>query len=72
MSTEAKKANKPTGSIENEKVAQGLENPPATSEVAGHMSPGAFYNCWHCGVVNWVPFGWNYFYCRFDHVLNRV
>jgi len=69
---ENKKAQKPSGSIENAKVAQGLEKPTSSGEVSGHMSPGAFYSCWACGTVNWIPYGWDYFYCRSCLVLNRV
>jgi hypothetical protein len=67
---ETKKAQKPTGPIE-EKVAQGQEKAPA-AEVSGHMSPGAFYTCWNDGAVNYIPFGWNYFYCCRCWALNRV
>jgi len=70
---EQKKAQKPTGPIEKAKVAQGLDKPPAGSgDVKGHMSPGAYYICWNDGSVNWVPFGWDYFYCRTCWALNRV
>jgi hypothetical protein len=72
MAEEQKKAKKPEGSLENIKVAKGAEKAPdSKSEVSGHMSPGGWYVCWNCGTVNWVPFGWDYFYCRHDVVLNR-
>ena len=76
---EHKKAQKPTGSIENAKVAQGLEKPTGSSEVSGHgvgrtpgMSAGAFYSCSACGTVNWVPYGSEYFYCWNCYALNRA
>lgn len=73
MAEEPKKAHKPTGSMENVKVAQGLEKPPdSTSEVAGHMSPGAYYNCWNDLALNWVPYGWTSFYCWRCHAFNVV
>ena len=68
-----KKAKKPQGDIESAKVSKGLKKSPGgKTEVAGHMSPGAFYLCWACGASNWVPYGWSYFYCWNDLVLNRV
>jgi len=71
MAEEQKKGKKPEGSLENVKVAQGAEQAPdSQSEVSGHMSTGAFYTCWACGAVNWVPWGWDYFYCRVCHALN--
>ena len=72
MAEEQKKAKKPEGSLENIKVAQGTETTPGKKpEVSGHMPPGAYYTCWACGTANWVPYGWDYFYCRVDFVLNR-
>lgn len=68
-----KKAKKPSGNLEGIKVAQGLRKEPKTKgEVAGHTSPGAWYNCWNCGALNYVPFGWNYFYCWRCGALNLV
>ena len=69
---ENKKAQKPSGPVENAKVAEGQEKAPASSDVSGHMSPGAYYDCWHCLRVNYVPYGWEYFYCRHCYALNRV
>ena len=69
---EHKKGQKPSGSIEKAKVAQGLEKPAGSGEASGHMSPGAFYSCWNCGAANWFPFGWDYFYCWSCGALNRV
>jgi len=70
---EEKKAQKPTGPLENVKVAQGQEKAPESkSEVTGHMSPGAYYHCWNDGVINYVPYGWDYFYCRICFAVNRV
>jgi hypothetical protein len=69
------KARKPTGNLEGVKVAQGLEKEPTSkAEVTGHTAPypGAWYIC-HCdGAANWVPGGWNYFYCYRDYCLNYV
>ena len=67
----ATKARKPEGSLEEVKVAQGLKKEPQ-AEVSGHISPGAYYNCWNCGCTNWVPRGWTYFYCWNDYCLNLV
>jgi hypothetical protein len=67
------KAKKPQGNLEGVKVAQGLEKEAQTkAEVSGHTSPGAWYICWNCGTSNYVPFGWNYFYCRQCYALNLV
>jgi hypothetical protein len=69
----AKKAKRPKGDLEGIKVARGLKKEPATkSEVAGHTSPGAWYRCWNDGALNYVPFGWNYFYCWRCGALNYV
>ena len=69
----AKPAKKPSGHLETGKVAQGMEKAPESkSEVAGHMSYGGYYTCWHCGSINFVPAGWTSFYCRIDYVLNVV
>jgi len=76
MAAEQKKGKKPTGPIENLKVAQGQQKPPAQSEVSGHLassgtvSPGAYYICWNDQAVNWVPYGWDHFYCWNCHALN--
>ena len=69
---EHKKGQKPSGSIENARVAQGLEKPTSSGEASGHMSAGAFYSCWACGNLNWVPLGWDYFYCWSCGRLNLV
>jgi hypothetical protein len=67
----ATKARKPEGNLDAVKVAEGLKKEPQ-AEVSGHISPGAYYHCWSCGAVNWVPRGWNHFYCWNDYVLNLV
>lgn len=68
----AKKGKKVTASIEGVNVAKGLKKAPlAKGEVAGHMSPGAYYWCWNCRANNFVPFGWVYFYCWRCHAFNR-
>jgi hypothetical protein len=67
------KAKKPTGNIEGKKVAQGLEKEPASkAEVAGHASSGGWYLCHCCGAANYVPYGWEYFYCWNDYCLNFI
>jgi hypothetical protein len=67
------KAKKPSGNLDGVRVAQGLEKAPTSkAEVTGHTSPGEWYLC-HCdGAANWVPAGWNYFYCYRDGCLNYV
>jgi hypothetical protein len=70
-SSEAKKATKPSGNLDRVNVTQGQKEAPATGEVTGHMSPGAGYNCWHCGALNWVPYGYVFFYCWNCGALNR-
>jgi len=67
-----KKAQKPAKSLEGAKVAQGEKSAPKEGEVSGHMSLGGWYLCWHCGARNYVPYGWNYFYCWNDYALNAV
>lgn len=64
MAEEPKKGQKPTSSLENVNVAQGLEKPTeSTSEVTGHMSEGRIYICWNCGARNIVSYGTVYFMC---------
>ena len=58
------------GNLEGIKVAQGLEKEPPKAEVAGHTSPGAVYFCWNDAASNYVPPGWNYFYCWSCGALN--
>jgi hypothetical protein len=67
-----KKGKKVTKSLEGVNVSKGLKKAPAVKgEVAGHMSPGAYYLCWHCGASNFVPFGWVYFHCWRCWAFNR-
>lgn len=69
----SKKARKPKGNLKGIEVAQGLKKAPAAKgEVAGHTSPGAYYRCWNDLALNFVPFGWNYFYCWRCTALNLV
>jgi hypothetical protein len=72
MANEPKKGQKPSGDIEGAKVAQGKKSAPKEGEVAAHMSPGAYYLCWNDGASNYVPFGWNFFYCWSCGAFNRV
>jgi len=67
-----KKGQKPSGDLDGIKVAAGQKSGPKEGEVSGHMSPGAFYICWNCSTPNYVPFGWNHFYCFSCFALNRV
>ncbi|HEY1265385.1 MAG TPA: hypothetical protein VGF06_17775 [Terriglobales bacterium] len=70
--SKGKKGKKVSGSMEKVNVAKGLKKPPASKgEVAGHMSYGEVFLCWACGARNYVPYGWNYFICWYDGVLNR-
>lgn len=69
----AKRGKKPRKSIEGAKVIKGEKKGPSSkSEVAGHTSPGAYYRCWRCGALNYVPWGYDSFYCWNDWVLNLV
>jgi len=67
-----KKGKRPARNLDGVRVSKGLKKAPASkAEVSGRTSPGAFYWCWACGASNWVPFGYNYFYCWRCVVLNR-
>lgn len=67
-----KKGKRPARNLDGVRVSKGLKKAPGSKgEVTGRTSPGAIYTCWSCGAANWVPFGWNYFYCRVCWVLNR-
>jgi hypothetical protein len=69
----AKKAKRPGKSLDRISVIKGVKKAPASKgEVAGHTSPGAYYLCWNCGRLNWVPWGWNYFHCWYCGALNLV
>jgi hypothetical protein len=70
-SKEAKKAEKPSGNLQGVNVASGQKAAPPAGEVTGHISPGAWYACWHCGALNYVPAGYVLFWCWNDVVLNR-
>jgi len=72
MENDLPKGKKPEGSLENISVAQGLETAPPAGEVSGHMSPGAYYQCWYDLATNYAPAGWTFFYCRICGCLNRV
>lgn len=63
---------KPEGKLENINVAAGKKDAPEQGEVAGHMSPGAFYFCWNDHARNFVPYGWTAFYCFNCGALNVV
>jgi hypothetical protein len=69
----AEQGKKPEGNLEGINVFLGMKNAPTTEgEVEGHMSPGAFYACWAGDCADFVPFGWNYYYCSCNLHLNRV
>ena len=71
-SPEGKPGKKPTGQHKEVKAIAGQEKAPEQGEVAGHTSPGAYYRCWNDAVVNYVPYGWDAFYCRRCYALNFV
>jgi len=67
-SIKAKKGKKISKSLEGVNIAAGLKKAPAAKgEVAGHMSPGAYYICPYNGAVNWVPPGWTVVTCWSCH-----
>jgi hypothetical protein len=67
-----KNGKKVSKNVKGVDVSFGLKKAPAQKgEVSGHMSPGAYYNCWNDGAVNFVPYGWTYFICRVCGAFNR-
>jgi hypothetical protein len=69
----AKRAKKPGKSLGKINVVKGVKKAPGSGgEVAGHTSPGAYYACWNCSRVGYVPFGYDYFICWYCGALNRV
>ncbi|HUK23699.1 MAG TPA: hypothetical protein VLV49_03895 [Terriglobales bacterium] len=68
-----KKGKKVSGSLEGVNISKGGKKAPASKgEVTGHASSGAWYVCWACGALNYVPYGYDYFICWRDGALNRV
>jgi hypothetical protein len=69
---EGKQGRKPAAGTKEVKAVMGAPEAPKQGEVAGHMSPGAYYYCWNDGALQYVPRGWDYFICYRCHAVNLV
>jgi hypothetical protein len=66
-----KKGKKPPKKFDqNVQVAAGQKKEPPKGDVAGHGYYAAYYICWRCGRVNYVPGGIYAFYCWYDLAYN--